>query len=484
MWTDRQFTRDELAELFAAGTINDYTTVGNVRIAKVQPNREIHGLTYSHLRQTIDIDTEPDPEEFLAERKGKLATVLSGPNNGGKTFFLKHLYSFSGDRCYLLACNRFSHVDTLTSRQHDEHEHASRYRAFLVNFESSRMNTEDNDLKLDQILTGLKDSARVKLFEAAEELLGNVFDMVHTDPENCFSPFQVMMDGQNLRYGSSGTRLLLTLLGTLLDERFTTMLLDEPEIGLSPRIQARLARFLYDGNKRAEFCPHLKELYIATHSHIFLDRSAYSNNFVVTKKDKVISARQVQAASDLHELQFNMLGNDLELLYLPAAIVLVEGETDALYLGKVVSWLIPGRKVAIVRAQGEGEVLKKINYFKESFGDLATSPYHGRLFVLYDKKITTSVKRIENAGVRPGNIIVLSMNGIEHYYPPAIVADAFHCTEAEVSEITLEDDCIDFNGHRYTNTQLAKFVVERLSPSHPVAPEIRGFIDQIYAVCQ
>lgn len=44
------------------------------------------------------------------------------------------------------------------------------------------------------------------------------------------------MDGENLRYGSSGTRLLLTLLGILLDERFTTVLIDEPELGLSVRI--------------------------------------------------------------------------------------------------------------------------------------------------------------------------------------------------------------------------------------------------------
>ena len=35
-----------------------------------------------------------------------------------------------------------------------------------------------------------------------------------------------------------------------------------------------------------------------------------------------------------------------------------------------------------VRAHGEGEVLKKINYFNESFGDLASSPYRDRLFVL------------------------------------------------------------------------------------------------------
>jgi hypothetical protein len=87
-WTERLFTRDELAALYAARTINDHTPVGNVRIAGVRPGGEIHSITYSHLRQSIDIDTYPDPEEFLAARNAKLTTVLSGPNNGGKTFFL------------------------------------------------------------------------------------------------------------------------------------------------------------------------------------------------------------------------------------------------------------------------------------------------------------------------------------------------------------------------------------------------------------
>lgn len=484
-WTQTRYSRDELAKLHAAGTIDDYTQVINVRTARANtPHGGVQGVMYVNLGGSIDIEFDPDPEAFLAARKDKLTTVLSGPNNGGKTFFLKHLYSFVGHDGYLVACNRFSHVDTLNSRERPEHEHVERYRSFIFNFESSRMNTEDNDLKLDQILTGLKDAARCKLFDAAQRLIGNSFDMVQTDPENSFSPFQVTMDGQNLRYGSSGTRLLLTLLGTFLDDRFSTLLLDEPEIGLSPRIQARLAGFLYDAAERTAFCPHLKNLFIATHSHIFLDRSAYSNNFVVTKKDKLISLRQLKTAGDLHEVQFNMLGNDLELLYLPAAIVIVEGETDALYGGKTVGFHVPGRKVAFVRADGEGEVLKKINYFKESFGDLAISPYRDRLFVVYDKTISTSLARIEKAGVRRDNIVVLTMNGIEHYYPRVLVAEAFHCAESEVANIPLGCDPVDYNGHRYSKNELAKFVVERLTATHPVDPEINTFLGKLRAACQ
>jgi predicted ATP-dependent endonuclease of OLD family len=432
----------------------------------------------------FDVEFSPSVEEFHSSRSGEPVTVLSGPNNGGKTLLLKHLFSLTGHSGYLIGCNRFSNIDVLNSRQREQHEHHRYYDNFMFQFERSNQNTESNDLNLELVLTGLKDRQRSKLFATAEALIGNKFVMQRTDPENEFSPFHVKMDDENLRYGSSGTRLFLTILGILLDERFSTLLIDEPEIGLSPRLQTRLAGFLYDPSERATFCPHLRQLYIATHSHIFLNRSTYANNYVVTKNENLISAQQVQTASDLHELQFNMLGNDLELLYLPSAIVLVEGDTDALFGAKTVGFHLPRRKVAFVRAHGEGEVTKKINYFKESFGDLASSPYRDRLFVLYDKEINTSLTRIENAGVRRDNIIVLSKNGIEHYYPRALVAEAFHCSEVDVPSIPLGHEPVDHNGHRYSKTDLAKFVVERLTEKHPIDPEINVFLSKLREVCR
>jgi predicted ATPase len=481
-WVHPYLTLEELDSQFASGAIQDHTMCVSERMARRGGAAGSPGIPYSMIAR-FEVEFFPTVEDFRAARAGKPVTVLSGPNNGGKTLLLKHLFSLVGHGGYLVGCNRFSHVDVLNSRQREQHEHRRYYENFMNNFERSHQNTEDNELKLDQVLTGLKDRQRSKLFATAEALIGNKFVMMRTDPENEFSPFHVIMDGENLRYGSSGTRLFLTILGILLDERFSTLLIDEPEIGLSPRLQARLARFLYDSAERAAFCPHLKHLFIATHSHIFLDRSAYANNFVVTKKDKLISSRQVQTASDLHELQFNMLGNDLELLYLPSAIVIVEGNTDALFGSKTVGYHVPRRKVAFVCAHGEGEVLKKINYFKESFGDLASSPYRDRLFVLYDKQISTSLTRIENAGVPRHNIVVLSKNGIEHYYPPALVCEAFHCNEADVSNIPLGRDPVDHNGHRYSKNDLAKFVVQRLTDAHPIHPEINAFLGKLRSVC-
>ncbi len=473
----------DLDGLNAAGKVNDFTSVANTQMLRQGGPGGMSGVPYSMISR-LNVDFVPTVEEFHAARTDKSITVLSGPNNGGTTLLLKQLCYLVGHDGYLMACNRFSHVDVLNTRERNAHEDRRYYDNFMHSFHTSRQNTEDNELKLQQVITGLKDGQRDKLFSVAKELLGNEFSLKRTDAENTFSPFYVDMDGENLCYGSSGTRLLLTLLGILLDERFSTILIDEPEIGLSPRIQAVLARFLYDEERRQEFCHHLRQIYIATHSHLFLDRRIFSNNHTVTKAGNVVSVKQVDSFGAFHQLQFNMLGNELESIFLPSSIVIVEGDTDVTFMTRVVQMHIPDRKIAVVRAGGDGEVQNKLNLLKEAFGDLATSPYCDRLFVVLDARHSVSSRRIENQGIPGENITVWSKNGIEHYYPQQLVAEAFCCDAAELANGTLESDPIEINAIRKSKKQLAQFVTDRLTTSHPLHAELKVLLDRIHAACK
>lgn len=475
-------TLDQLDAARLSGKIEEYTYVINTQIIRNQ-GRRAQGIPYSMISR-LDVDFTPTVEALLSARAGKLTTVFSGPNNCGKTLLLKQLFLLVGQGGYLLACNRFSHVDILNTRKREEHEHRRYYDNFVQNYHTSVQNTENNELNLEQVITTLKDQQREKLFKACKDLLGNEFSLKRTDEENTFSPFYVDMDGENLRYGSSGTRLLLTLLGILLDERFSVILIDEPEIGLSSRIQAVLARFLYEPEPRREFCPHLQQIYVATHSHLFLDKRVLANNHVVRKAGNAVSVKSVVSVGEYHQLQFNMLGNELEAISLPSAIVLVEGESDATFLGKVVQLHIPNRRVSIVRAGGEGEALKKLNFFKEAFGDLATSPYRDRLFVILDKQISVRVSRIESQGIPTNNIVLLTQNGIEYYYPEELVATAFRCTVEDVGKWKFESEPFDFNGIRKTKKELAQCIADALTGTHQLHPEIQSLVSLIQAACQ
>ena len=286
------------------------------------------------------------------------------------------------------------------------------------------------------------------------------------------------IDGQSLKYASSGTRLLFMLLGHLFDEYFQIALVDEPEIGLSPRIQAAVARALYDAEIRKRYFPHLKQVFVVTHSHLFLDRTVLSNNYIVEKGGDVVTTRPVESTAELHDLQFRMLGNDLDHLYMPAAVVVVEGPCDT-FISRLFMLHIPSRRVSIVVSHGDGRIPEKVQTLSEGFGELATSPYRPRLFVVLDARYSVKKSVLERQGVLPDNIHMWTRNGIEWYYPMKHVAAAFKCSEAELSGVDLGQERITVKAITYTKAELAKFVIPRVTLDDSLDAELTTFLDKV-----
>ncbi|MCZ6775435.1 MAG: DUF4339 domain-containing protein [Ignavibacteria bacterium] len=172
-------TLDELDAARRAGTIEEYSYVINTQIMR-QQGPHARGIPYSTILR-LNVDFIPTVEAFHSTRAGKLTTVFSGPNNCGKTLLPKQLFLLVGQGGYLIACNRFSHVDVLNTRKVEEHEHRCYYDNFIQNYYMSKANTEDNQLKLEQVITTLKDQQREKLFKVCKDLLGNEFSLKRTD---------------------------------------------------------------------------------------------------------------------------------------------------------------------------------------------------------------------------------------------------------------------------------------------------------------
>jgi hypothetical protein len=208
------------------------------------------------------------------------------------------------------------------------------------------------------------------------------------------------------------------------------------------------------------------------------------NNFVVKKLDNQVSVNVIQSGGDFHRLQFNLLGNELESVFLPSAIMLVEGDSDVTFMSKLAQLYMPDRKIAIVRAGGDGEIQNKLNVLKETLGELNISPYRDRLFVILDKTHSLKIDRIVKQGVKETNIVVWPKNGIEYYYPDESVSAVFRCNNNELSKISFENDPIEYNGIRKTKKELANIVVERLTPDHNLAPELTNLIEKVMASCE
>jgi predicted ATP-dependent endonuclease of OLD family len=310
------------------------------------------------------IEFNPPIPTFNASRAGRPLTSIAGANNTGKSLVLKYLKQQLGRSAYLIGPNRFYHVYHFSSGIRDPNELDNFENQFNQSFAQAEHNHEQNFLDLNRIIIGLGNLRRERLFKLCGNLLGCTLSMKEVDHDNDLSPRYIDMDGQNISVGSTGTRLLMTILGICMDERFSTILIDEPELGLGPRVQQALVTFLVDPIERAKYFPHLASVYVATHSHLFLNRADIESNFVVSKMGNQISLTQIKNVSEFHRLQFNLLGNSLESMFLPSAIVVTEGKTDSEYIERVVGLKFPSNRILV--SSSEGDLKRKIYNLKEA----------------------------------------------------------------------------------------------------------------------
>jgi len=413
----------------------------------------------------------PTLEDFAKERAGSAVTVLSGGNNSGKSLVLKWLKQTIGKTAYMVGTNRFYHVYHFSTGLRDPNELDQLESQFQSKFNSEEYNYEQNFIDLNRIIVGLSDLQRAALFELCGRLIGSVFSLKCVQPGNELSMRYIDVDGQNLSVASTGTRLLMTILGICMDDRFKTLLIDEPELGLSPRVQTALASFLQNPTERSELFPHLEQVILATHSHLFLHRNDLKSNYVVSKNAAQISLERVRSIGDFHRLQFNLLGNSLEGMFLPSSVVYVEGETDQQYLERVFSLRFSERNIVVVRTCGDPK--KKLHALKETLGDLQKSPLRDRLFVVVDRVHAPGLQTdLVGMGLPSDNFVAWSHNGIEYLYPAQIMQEIFRCGETDVEGISVNGDVVRLNGIEKRKKELVQEVVQRVGPGSILPQEL------------
>ncbi|MBD1217063.1 MAG: ATP-dependent nuclease [Aphanizomenon sp.] len=421
--------------------------------------------------QKTDLIFNPTLDQFLISRQENFLTVLSGGNNNGKSLVLKWLKFSMGSSAYMIGTNRFYHVYHFNSSVRDPNQIQQYENQFQSNFSQENYNYEQNFIDLNQIIVNLGNQKREALFSLCGQLLNTTFSLRKVDEDNDLSVSYIDMGGQNLSVGSTGTRLLMTILGICMDERFKFILIDEPELGLSPKVQQVFSTLLRNTEMRTKYFAHLQKVVLATHSHIFLDRTDIQNNFIISKLDKQISLQQVQTLNDFHRLQFNLLGNDLETMFFPSAIVIVEGPTDYTYLDRVLQLRFPTNRITVT--QSGGDVKRKVHALKEVFGDLSKSPLRNRLFLVVDSVHPRGLSaELQAMGVEADNIVIWDNNGVEYIYPASLLSDVYSCAPERVHELSITGDRITLNGVTKTKNELANEIVKRLDSAIILPPEL------------
>jgi hypothetical protein len=362
------------------------------------------------------------------------------------------------------------HRDRLNNKRQQQRQHWS---------QQNQTNHDNSPVNLQQAIAELSDEKRDVLATVVKDLLGADLKWLQTDPKNSMSQRYVSYGGHNISFTSSGFRLIMTLLTSLLDTDFDTFLIDEPELGISPEAQGILADFLFDRAKRARYFPHIKTIVLATHSTIFLDRGRITNNYSVTKEGDVISLQRVQTPAQFNNIHFFLLGNRFETLFLPSAIVLVEGKTDDVLVQRVVAMRFPNAQISVIAANSDARIKEVLNIARGLFSDLQRSPYKDRIFVILDATHSAGLPdQLVSMGLPREHVVVWPRNGIEHYYPPELINKIFGEGEGEV---TIDGDVISKHGISYSKAELAAKVVSALTPNTSMHPEFESLFLELLA---
>jgi hypothetical protein len=256
-----------------------------------------------------------------------------------------------------------------------------------------------------------------------------------------------------------------------MDERFRVVALDEPELGLSPMLQAKLAPIIIGRQRDEELFPHNPHFFVTTHSHVFLDKQIPTNNFVVWRNGNTIQARRCQDKQELIDIQFRMLGNDLGNLFLPDAIAFVEGETDKMYLQRVLQLAFTDRKIVVESCSSD--IAGRLNSWSSALGDLQTGPYRSRTFVVADSVMQSGLERvISRLGIPSSSVVRWRENGIEYLYPTKILSAVFGTHIESTDELAIEGDRVSAHGVTKTKMELATAVVSQITSDTEFPDEI------------
>jgi len=416
-------------------------------------------------------------QELVNDLAGKSFIVLCGRNNSGKSYLLKLMRQKIGTSASFLGPARYNNFNMLSPYSPNSRKKKEEYNQWLRQFREATQNLDNSPFNLQQAIAELTNNQRDQLIEIMESLLDSKMEIIHTIPNNNMSQQYISVGGHNISFTSSGYRLIASLVTSLLDDDYDTFLIDEPELGISPEAQGLFADFLLNDQVRKKYFSHIKTLVLATHSTVFLDRENIYNNYFVEKNGDVIDVTKASSVTDINRIHFFLLGNRLESLYMPTAIVIVESKCDYKYIDRVLHTKYPDVRFSIVQANSDNRIRDVFNVTKSLLGDIQKSPYNSRIFAVIDSVHGSGlVQQLEKMGMPKENIVVWKKNGIEYYYPKIIMKEIFQSDQ----EVVIEGDSVQLNGLSYTKNDLVDMVVPKIDKETEYNQEFfEEFLDKV-----
>lgn len=340
-------------------------------------------------------------------------TVFLGQNNSGKTAILDYIFELDPQNINYLSGEDF---------------------VFL--FSDKSVNTSKDIIRLRKKY--LKDT--LKMFSVApikqrklildyfKELTGIIIDY-HGGKVNHFTE---EIDGivYHLDYQELGSSYLslFAFLVHMLHNDADTILIDEPEMSLHSNLQKKLYKMIKKYSRLSG-----KQVFIATHSHLFLDRSRPKNNFKIKKENSHRVISQLFTEEDIYIAIYQMLGNSPSDIFMPSNFILVEGPSDKIFIVKLMQRFykeqLHGKNIVVQPAMGDitnHQVPKLLSSIEKLFKVIENnSMYSERSVVLVDTQARDVIKKFirnfEISKERLRSLGEIRKYALEETYPPEVL---------------------------------------------------------------
>ncbi len=399
-----------------------------------------------------DIENQFDTNINLPNNKNFF--IIVGGNNSGKSTFLRSVYKGHKLDAYMVNVNR-----TVLDGEGSLDKNYSRN---IPSFQNQTQNNSDDNWKKPfqtlQDFFNLKDVERKPILEWYNNYFPSRIYEEREDPSNSASAMFLKVDGYPITKQGSGIRATLEIFIKLFDPKVKILCIDEPEIGLEPYLQKYLFQAIKDKTS-AE-----KKVFLATHSHHFLDYDSIDNNYVCQRNSE--GKIMLEDVKDLKAVIFRLLGNTLSSLLLPENIIVLEGASDTTILCKCLK-LLDKNNYAIHAADADGNIKYAVNAITQflEFNDKNNSIYKNNIYVIADQAKDILLRQWRS--LLPDSnrqLKVLPSNGIEYFYPERILKNIFSTSDSRETIIQeyLKANKNVYNGVQLSKVELAKRVSEQL----------------------
>lgn len=366
----------------------------------------------------------------------KNLNIFVGPNNSGKSNILIYINRHFGDDSDYVSPQRLAVSNTVPIIENITQR--------LTNNRARRKEKDANTPEIDgpnptQELACLNNKSIELLMKWHKQYFAEI--TIDEDQDYPFKAKRLLIEGRVPTEQGTGSRAVFSLLVKLFDPQIKILCIDEPEMSVEPHTQKKLFELIKLISTGATEIP-VKRIFIATHSHHFVDRDCVKNNCRVYKDGKETKIASVSSEDELATIVFKMLGNSPGDLFFPSNIIIVEGESDFIYISKILNLLqcTPlSRKlnVRIHYADGDSRIPGATKSIDQMLKSVSYTPlYRDKLCVIFDKQKTPAtvdtVKRFLGDDGR--RVLELSKGGIEYFYPKNILSliTGLHETELDI----------------------------------------------------